>query len=184
MKLDLNVQGHPRWDRYLNSHIRQVELNPSLADTPRHWNICTGLWLRHYVYERISKPGAKPSFFNMVVTQLVSGVWHGIFAGYWLFFATSAFMFQASRVLYKYESTWPEKWRNFWLWYYIKVLMSALVLSYSASAFVVLSFLESLLIWKSCLYFGHIWIALLIALGLLLPPRKANITKHTDTKTE
>jgi len=39
--------GNPRWDRYVTSRIRHVELNPSIADTPRHWNICTGLWLRH-----------------------------------------------------------------------------------------------------------------------------------------
>lgn len=39
-------QGQPKWDRYINSHIRQVELNPSLADTPKHWNRCTGMWLR------------------------------------------------------------------------------------------------------------------------------------------
>ena len=43
-------KGRAQWDRYITSHIRQVELNPSLADTPRHWNICTGLWLRHCTF--------------------------------------------------------------------------------------------------------------------------------------
>jgi len=47
-KYDENGKAH--WDRYISSHIRGVELNPSLADTPRHWNICTGLWLRHCKY--------------------------------------------------------------------------------------------------------------------------------------
>ena len=41
------ADGKPLWNRYITSHIRGVEFNPSLADTPRHWNICTGLWLRH-----------------------------------------------------------------------------------------------------------------------------------------
>lgn len=41
------LQGKAVWDRYISSHIRLVELNPSLADTPRHWNIQTGVWLRH-----------------------------------------------------------------------------------------------------------------------------------------
>lgn len=40
-------EGSPKWDRYINAQVRGVELNPSLADTARHWNICTGLWLRH-----------------------------------------------------------------------------------------------------------------------------------------
>ena len=39
--------GKADWNRYVNSRIRGVELNPSLSDTPKHWNICTGVWLRH-----------------------------------------------------------------------------------------------------------------------------------------
>lgn len=163
--------GKPLWDRYVTSHIILVELNPSIADTPRHWNICTGLWLRHYVYNRLSNPGEKASFFNMIVTQLVSGVWHGVFAGYWLFFATSAFIFQASRIIFKYELGWPSKWRNFYPWYAMKVFMSALVLNYAGSAFMVLSFHESIAIWKATYFFGHIWMVFVLLLGKLYPPK-------------
>lgn len=124
------------------------------------------------VYERLSKPGGKPSFFNMMVTQLVSGVWHGVFAGYWLFFATSAFMFQASRLLYKYELRWDSKWRNFLPWYWTKIVMTALVLDYAGSAFMVLSFHESLLIWKLTYYAGHVWIAIMLLLGVIMPPKR------------
>lgn len=165
-------KGNPLWDRYVTSHIMMVELNPSIADTPRHWNICTGLWLRHYVYNRLNKPGDKASFFNMIVTQLVSGIWHGVFAGYWLFFATSAFIFQASRVIFKYELGWPSKWRNFYPWYIVKVLVSALVLNYAGSAFMVLSFKESITIWKSTYYFGHIWMFCVLLLGNIYPPKR------------
>ncbi len=35
--------------------------------------------------------------------QVVSGVWHGIFPGYFLFFVSSAFMFESSKILYRYE---------------------------------------------------------------------------------
>ncbi len=167
-----DTDGAPLWDRYVTSHIVSVELNPSIADTPRHWNICTGLWLRHYVYNRLSKPGEKASFFNMIVTQLVSGVWHGVFAGYWLFFATSAFIFQASRIIFKYELSWPAKWRNFYPWYFIKVIMSALVLNYAGSAFMVLSFTESMRIWKATYYFGHVWMVLVLLIGKLYPPKR------------
>ena len=125
------------------------------------------------VYERLSSPGSKPSFFNMIVTQLVSGVWHGVFAGYWLFFATSAFIFQASRLIFKYEMNWPSKWRNFYPWYAIKVVTSALVLNYAGSAFMVLSFDESILIWKSVYYFGHVWMAAVIFIGFVYPPKGA-----------
>ncbi len=160
------------WERYATSHILSVEFNPSIADTPRHWNICTGRWLRHYVYERLSAVGDKPSFFNMLVTQLVSGVWHGLLPGYWLFFATSAFMFQASRAIYRYERNWPSKWRNWYVWWSLKVVTSALVLNYAGSAFVVLEMGESLRVWRSVYYFGHIWTVAVLALSHIVPPKK------------
>lgn len=133
------------------------------------------------VYERLSAPGSKPSFFNMMATQLISGIWHGVFPGYWLFFITSAFMFQASRVLYRYEANLPSKIRNFLPWYLAKVLMSALVLSYTASAFMVLSYHESVLVWKSVSYYGHIWIFVLLVLSNIFPPRKK---KHYSEKKD
>jgi lysophospholipid acyltransferase len=40
-----------------------------------------------YVYERLTLPGKKPTFVTLMVTQLVSGVWHGLYPGYIMFFA-------------------------------------------------------------------------------------------------
>ena len=46
------------------------------------------LLLHHrYVYERLTPPGQKPTFMTLMVTQLVSGVWHGLYPGYIMFFA-------------------------------------------------------------------------------------------------
>lgn len=43
--------------------------------------------LYRYVYERLTPPGQKPTFMTLMVTQLVSGVWHGLYPGYIMFFA-------------------------------------------------------------------------------------------------
>lgn len=160
------------WERYVTSHILSVEFNPSMADVPRHWNICTGRWLRHYVYERMTAVGGKPSFVNMLVTQLVSGVWHGLLPGYWLFFGTSAFIFQASRVIYRYEQGWQSKYRNAYLWWLVKVVVSGTVLNYAGATFVVLEYGESLRIWRSVSYFGHVWMAVVLAIGFVAPPKR------------
>jgi lysophospholipid acyltransferase len=53
------------------------------------------------VYERVTPKGKRPTFGTLVATQLVSGVWHGLFPGYWLFFATTALMFEAGKTLYR-----------------------------------------------------------------------------------
>ncbi len=39
-------RGSYQWDRYVNTRIRHVEFQTSLAKLPEHWNVCTGLFLR------------------------------------------------------------------------------------------------------------------------------------------
>lgn len=48
-----------------------------------------------YVYERLTPAGKRPGFPQLLATQLVSGVWHGLYPGYLIFFASSALMLQA-----------------------------------------------------------------------------------------
>lgn len=35
------------------------------------------------VYERLTPAGKRPTFATLAITQLVSGIWHGLFPGYW-----------------------------------------------------------------------------------------------------
>lgn len=95
------------WARANNVNIVGVELAGSAADYPRTWNRCTGNWLRFYVYERLAPPERRAlvsPFVALLVTQLLSGVWHGLFAGYFLFFATSIFMLQASKEMHRVQA--------------------------------------------------------------------------------
>ena len=55
------------------------------------------------MYERLTPKGKKATFKTLLLTQLVAGIWHGLFPGYVLFFATSAFMFESAKVIYRYE---------------------------------------------------------------------------------
>ena len=98
MPAGVDERGRARWDRFANTRIRRVELSTNPAELPAHWNTCTGNWLRQYVYERLTPKGKKPSFKTLLATQLVAGVWHGLFPGYALFFASSAFLFESGKV--------------------------------------------------------------------------------------
>lgn len=64
------------------------------------WLLCAD------VYERLTPKGKKATFKTLLLTQLVAGIWHGLFPGYALFFATSAFMFESAKVIYRYEQVW------------------------------------------------------------------------------
>lgn len=90
----------PSFERYTNARVLAVELATSAAQLPAHWNVCTGRFLRHYVYERLAR-GSRGGFRVMLATQAVAGVWHGVFPGYAMFFMSTAFMFEASKALYR-----------------------------------------------------------------------------------
>jgi len=50
-------KGKPDWSRAKNVDIQGVECATSGVLLPHNWNINTGLWLRHYVYERLVVKG-------------------------------------------------------------------------------------------------------------------------------
>ena len=92
------------------------------------------------VYERLTPRGKKATFKTLLVTQLVSGIWHGLFAGYVLFFASSAFLFESAKVIYRYEQGLGRRWdflRTFPPLLFVKFLYTGFVLNYSAIAFLV-----------------------------------------------
>ena len=116
----------------------------------------------------------------MVATQLVSGVWHGVFAGYWLFFATSAFMFQASCLVYRYEQNWPPALRRFWPWKLLKIVASALVLDYAGTSFMVLYLTHAWAVWRSVYFFGHAIVFIILLVGAVMPPKRKSQKTEPD----
>ena len=94
------------------------------------------------VYERLTPKGGRAPFYAMLITQTVSAVWHGLFPGYGIFFITSAFMFEASKVVFRYERAFaPSKGlfnhKTFPPWVVLKWAFTAFVLNYAAATFLV-----------------------------------------------
>ncbi|GLT90932.1 hypothetical protein SLE2022_088470 [Rubroshorea leprosula] len=162
----------PRWDRAKNVDILGVELVKSSVELPLVWNIQVSTWLRHYVYERLVKKGTKPGFFQLLATQTVSAVWHGLYPGYIIFFVQSALMIAGSRVIYRWQQAVPQNmavvkkavgFMNF--------IYSVLVLNYSCVGFMVLSLHETLASYGSVYYIGTILPIGLILLGYIVPAK-------------
>jgi D-alanyl-lipoteichoic acid acyltransferase DltB (MBOAT superfamily) len=60
----------------------------SLQDGIRTWNIAIQSWLKYYVFFRLMDRSKKGStFWPMLITNLVSALWHGPEPGYAMFFA-------------------------------------------------------------------------------------------------
>ncbi|CAA0820529.1 Lysophospholipid acyltransferase 1 [Striga hermonthica] len=161
----------PRWDRAKNVDILGVELAKSSVQLPLVWNIQVSTWLRQYVYERLIQKGKKPGFFQLLATQTVSAVWHGLYPGYLMFFVQSALMIAGSRVIYRWQQASQvalvKKLLDLFNFAY-----TLLVLNYSAVGFMVLSLHETLTAYRSVYYIGTIIPVVLILLGKVIKPAR------------
>ncbi|XVF26372.1 hypothetical protein REPUB_Repub14bG0010300 [Reevesia pubescens] len=162
----------PKWDRAKNVDILGVELAKSSVVLPLVWNIQVSTWLRHYVYDRLITKGKKPGFFQLLATQTVSAVWHGLYPGYIIFFVQSALMIAGSRVIYRWEQA-----TNMALvkkaFVFMNFAYTLLVLNYSCVGFMVLSMRETLASYGSVYYVGTTLPIALILLGYIIPAKPA-----------
>lgn len=177
---DKDVQA--TWTRAENVDILKVEFAKSGVEIPKYWNQSTGTWLRHYVYERLPKEFS--GFPQLLITQLVSAVWHGLYAGYILYFIHSALMIFASRVIYKWQSSLSEKavWARR-LGHLINGLFGALVNNYGCIGFLLLSFSETMQAYSSVNYVGTIVPVAIIVLGLVVKPPRST-TRVNNKKVQ
>ncbi|KAL8053772.1 hypothetical protein ABFX02_05G095800 [Erythranthe guttata] len=162
----------PLWDRAKNVDVLGLELATSAVQIPLVWNIQVSTWLRHYVYERLIQNGKKPGFFQLLATQTVSAVWHGLYPGYIIFFVQSAIMIAGSRAIYRWQqaSQTPMIKNLLALFNFVYTLV---VLNYSSVGFMVLSLHETLVAYGSVYYIGTIIPIAIILLGNIIKPARA-----------
>ncbi|KAL8141520.1 hypothetical protein V2J09_014552 [Rumex salicifolius] len=175
-------QTKAKWDRAKNVDILGVELAKSAVVLPVHWNIQVSTWLRHYVYERLVQKGKKAGFFQLLATQTISAIWHGLYPGYIFFFVQSALMIAGSRVIYRWQQTVSASsalLKN--ILTFTNFAYTLLVLNYSAVGFMVLSLHETLTAYGSVYYIGTILpIALLVMGSVIKPARPSRSKAHKE----
>mmetsp|Transcript_35537 Transcript_35537/g.78847 ORF Transcript_35537/g.78847 Transcript_35537/m.78847 type:complete len:511 (-) Transcript_35537:481-2013(-) len=178
--------GRPVWGRCSNASVVGMMFADSGRMIPLNWNIQTGNFLRRYVYERLPARKGKPGFVQLLVTQVVSAIWHGLYAGYLMFFVSTVFFIQASTVVFKAEQVLLPAWlRKSWLWWGVKVLYTAITVNHIVLPFVVLDFPRAWAIWKDVHFVPHIVIFSLLALGQVLPkPKRSSTKQHSREHTQ
>jgi lysophospholipid acyltransferase len=173
------------WSRAQNVEILNVELATSAAEIPKYWNIHVSVWLRHYVYERLVVKGKRPGFRQLLATQVVSAVWHGLYTGYLLFFINSALMIAGARVLYKWQQAIPKS--NFLavnLGAFAGFFYTAFVLNLTAMGFLVLYYADTITIYRSVYYSGTLLPVAFILLGKFVKPPRAGQSSAKAVKKE
>jgi lysophospholipid acyltransferase len=102
-----------KWDRFNNVDVLGWELH---GQSPRvcvaSWNRQVQQWLYNYVYvrsfytvevfdEKTQKKIkiSKRAWYSTLLTNMLSAFWHGFYPGYYLGFASMAFVIEAARIL-------------------------------------------------------------------------------------
>jgi lysophospholipid acyltransferase len=198
---------HADWTRCRNVDIRRVELATSGRDLPQYWNINTGLWLRRYVYDRLIEqvpPALEQAFprcrklhsvvrrtkmfIALLVTQTVSGIWHGLYAGYWMFFVGSVAMLQAAKNMFRLQRALPTR-RQANVLAAVHMVLTMHHLSFLACCFAMVEFRRSYQALKALNFSGVYTTGIMLLpltniankLGLLSLPRKSVSLARTSS---
>ncbi|RNA20895.1 membrane-bound O-acyltransferase domain-containing 2-like [Brachionus plicatilis] len=84
-----------KWDLITNVKIFSLETSTSIKSFIDNWNIQTRLWLRRTAYERLP-------FAETVGVFILSPLWHGFYAGYYLTFFSILLFVLAGKKIRKY----------------------------------------------------------------------------------
>ncbi|KAH9483154.1 Lysophospholipid acyltransferase [Psilocybe cubensis] len=164
---DFGLHGKPNWDRAANVKVWTIEFPSNFKVLLDAWNMKTNVWLRECVYKRVTPKGKKPGNLSQMITFFTSAFWHGIASGYYLTFIMGGFITAAARqaranfrpllVPPTAPNTPPPPPTLIKRIYDIgSIALSAMILNYSASAFIILSGRDSITTWKALGWYGHI----------------------------
>ncbi|KAH6622041.1 MBOAT, membrane-bound O-acyltransferase family-domain-containing protein [Boeremia exigua] len=94
--IDLKT-GRAKWDRLTNIHPIAIETAQNTRAFLGEWNINTNLWLRNYMFLRVTPKGQKPGFGATLATFVTSAFWHGFYPGYYMAFVLAALLQAAAK---------------------------------------------------------------------------------------
>jgi lysophospholipid acyltransferase len=94
-----------KWDRLTNIKPWEIETAQNARAYLGFWNINTNLWLRNYMYLRVTPKGKKPGFRATLATFVTSAFWHGFYPGYYLTFVLAALVQTVAKSTYCFISS-------------------------------------------------------------------------------
>ncbi|KAH0361608.1 MBOAT family protein-like protein, partial [Aureobasidium melanogenum] len=184
--------GKADWNRLQNVKPREIELAQSSHAYLGNWNINTNVWLRNYVYLRVTPKGKKPGFRASMATFVTSAFWHGFYPGYYLAFVLASFIQNSaknSRRLIRPFFMSPDgtkalptkRYYDIFTW-----LCTQLAFSFTVAPFIFLGFSESLLIWQRVYFYTVIGVTA-TSLFLLSPGKQflqQKVKQHSKPSQE
>jgi len=136
------------------------------------WNKTTQVWLRRTAYERNTK-------HKLLLTYILSALWHGFYPGYYLTFLGGAFFTLAARNVRRcLRPRFQGSKELAFIYDIITYITTRVMMAYLVFPFVLLEFRASFKVYSQVYFFGHILALIAIfILPKLLPPPKIKLKK-------
>ena len=175
-----------RWDRLNNVYPWGIESAQNSRAYLENWNKNTNVWLRNYVYLRVTPKGKKPGFRASLATFSTSAFWHGFYPGYYLTFVLAAFIQTVAKNFRRYvrpffmsadgkTGTANKKYYDFFCY-----VVTQTGMSFTTLPFVVLGFSDSIRVWARVYFYCIVGVA--VALGAFATPLKPYLNKQINTR--
>lgn len=178
--------GRVSWDRMQQIRPMGVELAENSRAYLENWNIKTNIWLRNYIYLRVTPRGKKPGFRASMATFVTSAIWHGFYPGYYLSFVFASFVQTVAKNHRRYIRPFfidpaTQQPLSSKIYYDAASLISTqLIFSFAATPFVLLEFKESLQSWISVYFYGIFGVG--ASLAIFATPVKKNLKKKLEAR--
>nr|CDS24819.1 o acyltransferase membrane bound domain [Echinococcus granulosus] len=185
--------GKPDYSLVKSFNFMEAEFPRSIKELMDNWNLQTLRWLRITIFDRTPKSIAVFAVF------FVSVLWHGFYPGYYLFFVSMAWFSVIGRMIRKRLRPRILEWLpdTKWVWTpggqregtsraydLITRIVTYFLVNYTALAFVILSFRDSIVAWSRFGYAGHLLclVAQLLMLTLMPPSKSTPLLSASRSK--
>ncbi|XP_058466421.1 lysophospholipid acyltransferase 6 isoform X2 [Malaya genurostris] len=156
----------PRWDMVSNIDVWAFEFGTNFRNCINSWNTGTNRWLRMVVFERV------PKRYGTVLTFSLSALWHGFYPGYYITFATGAFIVMSARVARKlFRDRFQETPFMRILYDVLTCLVTRVFMGYTTFPFVLLEFKASLRMYLNVFMCLHLVALITVLILTKLMPR-------------
>ncbi|KAG9835829.1 MBOAT family protein-like protein, partial [Aureobasidium melanogenum] len=184
--------GKADWNRLQNVKPLEIEFAQNSHAYLGNWNINTNMWLRNYVYLRVTPKGKKPGFRASMATFVTSAFWHGFYPGYYLAFVLASFIQNSAknsrRLIRPFfmsadgtKALPSKRYYDIFTW-----LCTQLAFSFTVAPFIFLGFSDSLQIWQRVYFYTIIGVTA-TSLFLLSPGKQflqQKVKQHSNPSEE
>ncbi|KAL8370412.1 hypothetical protein RB595_000677 [Gaeumannomyces hyphopodioides] len=180
------VTGKVAWDRVQNIYPWGVESAQNTRAYIENWNKKTNMWLRNYIYLRVTPRGKKPGFRASMATFVTSATWHGFYPGYYLTFVLASFIQTVAKNFRRYcrpffldpatQKPLPSKR----LYDVFSYLVTQLTFTFATTPFLLLAMDTSLLVWAR-VYFYAIG-GIIASMTFFASPAKSMLRKKLEER--